>query len=71
MAENLLIVQCGHCNARYRIDERYRGRRGRCRRCRHVFRMTPKINLDDTVMDWLEEDEGGERTEEGGSPTAA
>lgn len=52
-----LIVQCGHCGARYRIESRHEGRRCRCKRCRNVFRLTAKLNLEDTVMDWLEEDE--------------
>ncbi|MBN1341838.1 MAG: hypothetical protein JXQ73_04120 [Phycisphaerae bacterium] len=54
--DDRLLVQCGHCGARYAIDHRIMGRRARCRRCRHVFRLAPKANLDDTVLDWLEED---------------
>jgi len=66
-----LIVQCGHCGARYRIDERKKGRRGRCRRCHHVFWLTPKVSLDDTVLDWLQEDDEAVASEKGESPNAA
>jgi len=65
------IVQCGHCGARYRVQERVLGRRCRCKRCRHVFRLTPKASLDDTVMDWLEEDGDAKTAEKDGSPSTA
>lgn len=55
MDEGKVLVQCGHCGARYRIGRRLRGRKAKCRRCRNVFRMTPKDSIDDTVLDWLEE----------------
>ena len=61
-------VQCGHCGARYHVDRRVKGRKARCKRCAHVFRLTPKASLDDTVLDWLE-DEGVEQEATGGSPS--
>jgi hypothetical protein len=36
-----------------------------------VFWLTPKVNLDDTVLDWLEDDEQAEETRKDGSPNAA
>ncbi len=55
--DDRLVVQCGHCGARYRIEPRLEGRRAKCRRCRHIFHLTKKVDLDDSVIDWLEEGE--------------
>ncbi len=53
--DDVIVAQCGHCGARYRIEPRIEGRRARCKRCRRIFRLAPKMSLDDSVVDWLEE----------------
>lgn len=63
MDDERVLVQCGHCGARYRIAKRLRGRKAKCRRCRYVFRLTPKDSLDDTVLDWLEEGDEVKKSE--------
>lgn len=65
-ARTRTIVQCGHCNARYRVPGEALGRIARCRKCGRRFVMAPKPTLDDSVLDWLldeEESEEGEGTE--------
>jgi predicted Zn finger-like uncharacterized protein len=69
--KDTLIVQCGHCGARYRIDRRHEGRRCRCKRCKNIFRLTKKLNMEDSVMDWLEEDEETKEGQSDRSPNAA
>lgn len=62
------IVQCGNCNARYRVTSKALGRIARCRKCGHRFVLAPKPTLDDSVLDWLL-DEKGSDDEEGTEET--
>jgi hypothetical protein len=41
----LLVFECEICGRRFQIDERFRGKRGRCSHCGHVMRI-PQIAAD-------------------------
>jgi hypothetical protein len=52
----LLIFGCEHCGKRFRVDDRYQGRKGRCKYCHEVVvirgSLVPKCQpLDEPTCD--------------------
>jgi len=43
----MMKVRCDSCNKKFALDESYKGKRIRCSRCGHVFRVV------EDVSDWL------------------
>ncbi|MFW6155119.1 MAG: MJ0042-type zinc finger domain-containing protein [Planctomycetota bacterium] len=48
-------IQCPACHAPFRVPAECIGKRARCRKCGHEF-VIEAPNLDDTVLDWLNDD---------------
>ena len=54
---------CSNCGAKYRLPAEFQGRSARCKKCGEKFKVPKKKTLEDSVLDWLSEDEEGEQEE--------
>jgi hypothetical protein len=63
-----IVAICRFCGREYHLKPAAAGRRARCKECGEIFQVpTPTSNLDDTVAQWLLEDQGREtRKQESG-----
>ena len=68
MGERITAI-CKFCGREYRLKKSAAGRRARCKSCGEVFQVPwPSQELDDTVAQWLLEDQAREtRQQESGS----
>ena len=68
MGERITAI-CKFCGREYRLKKSAAGRRARCKNCGEVFQVPlPSHELDDTVAQWLLEDQAREtRQQESGS----
>jgi len=54
----MIQCACGHCHAKYRLPAEFAGRTGKCKKCGQKFQIpAQKRSLEDSVLDWLAEDE--------------
>ena len=61
---DLIAVSCGECGAKYRLPVEFQGRTGKCKKCGARFKVPVEKNIEDSVLDWLtDEDEVHEEEE--------
>lgn len=71
MGERILAI-CKFCGRRYRLQRSAAGKRARCKDCGEVFQVPcPARELDDTIAQWLLEDQARETRQQETGPTDA
>lgn len=56
MADTIKCL-CGQCGAKYRLPVEFQGRTAKCKKCGAKFEIPRVKNLEDSVLDWLADEE--------------
>jgi DNA-directed RNA polymerase subunit RPC12/RpoP len=46
---------CSHCGAKYRLPAEAQGRHARCKKCGEKFLVPRELDLEDSILSWLNE----------------
>lgn len=61
---DLIKAVCSACGAKYRLPAETAGRTAKCKKCGAKFEIPRQKDLEDTILDWLSDDEEAEETAE-------
>lgn len=53
---DFIKVACSECGAKYRLPIEFQGRTARCKKCGAKFHIPAEKSIEDSVLDWLSED---------------
>ncbi len=57
---DLIRCVCGSCGAKYRLPTEFAGRQAKCKKCGSSFEVPREKTLEDSVLDWLGEEQAEE-----------
>jgi hypothetical protein len=61
---DLIKAVCAACGAKYRLPAETAGRTAKCKKCGAKFEIPKAKDLEDTIMDWLSDEEEAEEAAE-------